>query len=123
MKHNDLKRLRRSELLELYIEERNENEELRTEIEILKKQLEDRIISIDKFGSLAEASLGLAKVFEACDRACELYKENYKASIIHAINSAVDNYTVDDKKNTLVTEMKAASEKNDKDSIIWPIDL
>jgi len=74
----EVRRLRRSDLLELLVEQRKENERLEEQIKILEKKLEDRTIQIDAAGSIAEAALRLNDVFEAAQAACEQYKENIK---------------------------------------------
>lgn len=72
----ELKKLRRVELLELLLEERQENEELRRQVEKLEEQLADRNIEVTTAGTLAEAALRLNGVFEAADKAAVQYLEN-----------------------------------------------
>lgn len=69
-------RLRRSELLQLLIEQKKENERLRDELDRAQRQLRDRQILIDESGSLAEASLKINAVFEAAQAAAAQYLEN-----------------------------------------------
>lgn len=76
MTGKDLKRLSRSDLLEMLLELSKENDTLRMENQELQQRLEDRKINIEKFGSLAEAALHLNGVFEAAQAACEQYTEN-----------------------------------------------
>lgn len=76
MKQNDLKRLRRTDLLELLLELSRENDLLRKENRELKQRLEDRAIAIENTGSLAEASLQLNGIFEAAQNACDQYIQN-----------------------------------------------
>lgn len=86
MKKKDLKSLKRVDLLELYLQEREENDQLRSEIEQLRQKLEDTSVNKERYGSLAEAALGMAGVFEACDRACRIYRENYMAGVSATYN-------------------------------------
>ena len=44
----------------------------------LNRKLEDRRISLEKAGSIAEASLGIAKVFTAAQEAAKIYLENLR---------------------------------------------
>lgn len=81
----ELKKLRRVELLELLLEERQENEELRRQVEKLKEQLADRNIEVTTAGTLAEAALRLNGVFEAADKAAAQYLEN-----IHRMSAGSD---------------------------------
>lgn len=90
MNKKDLKKLSRNDLLELYLGEREENEKLQAENERLKKELEDKKLNITKFGTMAEAALSIAGVFEACDRACAIYRENYLEGISSAYSRACD---------------------------------
>ena len=76
MTQNDLKHLRRADLLELLLEQSRENEALRSEIQQLREQQSQQDILLDNAGSIAEASLRLNGVFEAAQRACDQYTAN-----------------------------------------------
>ena len=76
MTPKELKRLRRSDLLEMLLEMSEENELLRKENQELQKRLDEKEIVITNTGSLAEAALQLSGVFQAAQSACDLYKEN-----------------------------------------------
>lgn len=76
MTDKEFKKLSRSELLELLLEERKENEELRAELKKMKRQLNNRRIKIKNAGSIAEAALQLNGVFEAAEAAALQYLEN-----------------------------------------------
>lgn len=76
MTNKELRRLSRSELLEMLIAQTKENDQLKIKLEQAKIQLRDRRITIDKAGSLAEAALSLNGVFQAADAAAQQYLEN-----------------------------------------------
>ena len=78
MTPKELKRLRRSDLLEMLLDLSRENDKLRKENHTLRQQLHDRTISIENSGSLAEAALQLNGIFEAAQAACEQYTENIR---------------------------------------------
>lgn len=85
MKEKDLRRLKRVELLDMLIEQgrlvdaqAEEIKKLKEEREELNRKLEDRRISLEKAGSIAEASLGIAKVFAAAEEAAKIYLENLR---------------------------------------------
>ena len=78
MTAKELKRLRRSDLLEMLLDLSRENDDLRQEIQFLRQQLENRTISILNCGSLAEAAMELNGVFEAAQAACQQYTENIR---------------------------------------------
>ena len=56
MTDKELRRLSRSELLEMLIAQTDENSQLKIRLEQAEAQLRDRRIEIDKAGSLAEAA-------------------------------------------------------------------
>ena len=78
MTEKELKRLRRSDLLELLLAQSKENQKLQQELEEARAQLADQAIKIEKAGSMAEAALQLSGIFEAADRACTQYLENIR---------------------------------------------
>ena len=78
MTDKELKRLSRSELLEMLIAQASENEKLKQDLEDARAALQDRSIAIDNAGSIAEASLQLSGVFEAAQAAAEQYLVNIR---------------------------------------------
>ena len=76
MTDKELRRLSRSELLEMLIAQTEENSQLKIRLEQAEAQLRDRRIEIDKAGSLAEAALSLNGVFQAAESAAQQYLEN-----------------------------------------------
>ena len=78
MTAKELKRLRRSDLLEMLLDLSKENQALRQELAKARQQLQDRTIRIQESGSLAEAALRLNGVFEAAQAACQQYEENLR---------------------------------------------
>lgn len=75
---NELKKLRRIDLLEMLLELRRENDFLRTRVTELEDSLKSKTIQINNSGSIAEASLMLNGVFEAAQAACDQYKQNVR---------------------------------------------
>lgn len=78
MTEKELKRLSRSELLQMLITQAEENKALQDRVEATEKQLKDRQITIEQSGSLAEVALSLNGVFQATDAAARQYLENIK---------------------------------------------
>lgn len=78
MKERELRRLSRTDLLELLLAQRKENEQLRCILDETQSQLADRTIKIDNAGSIAEASLQLSGIFTAAQDSCQYYMENIK---------------------------------------------
>ncbi|MCD8084127.1 MAG: DNA repair protein [Clostridiales bacterium] len=79
MTDKELKRLSRSELLEMLIIQMEENEELKKKLAETEKALVDRRIEVAQAGTLAEAALRLNGIFEAADRAAAQYLENIRS--------------------------------------------
>lgn len=71
-----LKKLTRQELLEMLIQSEKHVEQLERELEEAKKQLADRRIQLEQAGSIAEAALKISGIFEAAQKAADLYLEN-----------------------------------------------
>lgn len=78
MTPKELRRLRRSDLMEMLLELSKENLQLRQELEEANQKLQDRTILIEECGSLAEAALRLNGIFEAAQAACAQYEENLR---------------------------------------------
>ena len=78
MTERELRRLSRTDLLELLVAQRRENEQLRCILDQTQAQLADRTIQIDKAGSIAEASLQLSGIFNAAHDSCQYYMDNIR---------------------------------------------
>lgn len=74
----ELKKLRKIDLLELLLAEREENEALRTKIKRLEAFVDSNGITPENLGTLAEASLRLSGIFADADKAARLYLENLR---------------------------------------------
>ena len=78
MTERELRRLSRTDLLELLLAQRRENEQLRCILDQTQAQLADRTIQINRAGSIAEASLQLSGIFNAAQDSCQYYMDNIK---------------------------------------------
>ena len=78
MTERELRRLSRTDLLELLVAQRRENEQLRCFLDQAQAQLADRTIQIDKAGSIAEASMQLSGIFNAAQDSCQYYLDNIR---------------------------------------------
>jgi len=79
MLRQELKKMSRSELLEMLIDQTNENEALRKQLREAQSQLVNRNLVCENAGSIAEAALQLNGVFEAAQEACDQYTANIRA--------------------------------------------
>lgn len=73
MTDKELRRLSRSELLEMLIRQTQENEKLSQELQQCRAELDERRITAEKAGSIAQAALKLNGVFEAAQAAADQY--------------------------------------------------
>lgn len=76
MTDKELHKLKRSELLELMLEQSKEITRLKEELNVSEKKRKDRELTLENIGSIAEASLALSQVFTEAQRAADLYLEN-----------------------------------------------
>lgn len=76
MTKQELKKLNRTDLIEMLLALSEENEQLKAELAETQAQLADRTIKIESTGSLAEAALALNGVFEAAQAAADQYLLN-----------------------------------------------
>lgn len=76
MTDKELRKLSRSDLMQMILDLSRENHSLRERLESAETILESREIQILEAGSIAEAALKLNGVFEAADAACKQYIEN-----------------------------------------------
>ena len=75
---NNLKKLRRKDLLEILLLQNTKINTLEEEIKKLKDQIEKRQIILSEVGNIAEASLKLNKIFETAQIAADEYLESIK---------------------------------------------
>lgn len=76
MTEKELKKLSRADLLEMLIDQSTELQDLREKLAAAETALQQREITINQAGSIAEASLQLSGVFEAAQAACQQYIDN-----------------------------------------------
>lgn len=78
MSSRDLRRLSRSELLEMLIAQTKETEKLKVRLEEAEQKLANKTLVIEKAGSIAQASLQLNGVFEAAQKAADQYLDSVR---------------------------------------------
>lgn len=79
MTDRQLRKASRTDLLNLLLEEKKENEALKTQLQQMQAQLEKRQMNIEQSGTLAEAALKLSGIFDAAETACQYYTENIRS--------------------------------------------
>lgn len=119
MTQEELKKLKRIDLLEMLIEQGKENEKLKKKLARAEKELESRRIAIESSGSMASAALELNGVFEAAEKAKEQYIENLLSVQPGRVNveNEVRNYcfemikNAEEKKRSIENATKARCEE------------
>ncbi|WP_423831878.1 DNA repair protein [Streptococcus equinus] len=86
-----LRKLRRSDLFELLVEQAKEIEELQGQVKELEGKLERRELEVTDAGSIAEAALAISKVFEEAQAAADTYLYNVKRMADAKNNIDIDN--------------------------------
>lgn len=84
MTDQELKKLSRTELIEIIYELQKRAEEKDSEIEALTEELKKKEISVAESGSLAEASLRLNGVFESAQAAADQYMQSLYSEVPEA---------------------------------------
>jgi len=73
MTDKELRKLNRSELLELMLEQSREIDRLQAELEETREALQERNLKIESCGSIAEAAAEVNSLFHAAQRAADMY--------------------------------------------------
>ncbi len=88
MTEKELRKLNRYQLLELLIMQTERANELQEKLDALEAQIRERELQLSKIGSIAEASLQLSGVFEASQKAADLYLESVKKQADEIVKDA-----------------------------------
>lgn len=83
MTDKELKKLGRTDLLEMLLIQKKENDRLQKQVAELQERLDQRDIAVNRAGSIAEAALQLNGVFESAQAACTQYIENIEKLSLH----------------------------------------
>ncbi len=78
MTEKELKKLNRYQLLELLLVQTERADSLQQKVDQLQAKLDERELRFAKLGSIAEASVCVSGVFEAAQKAADLYLEAAK---------------------------------------------
>lgn len=88
MAGKDLRKLGKTELLELLVEQGRENLALKARLEAAEAELAQRRLAIAESGSIAEAALQLSGIFEAAQKAVDLYRDNCERECAEMLEKA-----------------------------------
>lgn len=109
MTEKELKKLSRTDLLEMLLEQSKDVERLNTELEEAQKKLKDRKIDLEEAGSIAEAALRLNGIFDMAQIAAGQYLEN-----IESLSQKTDEIC-DRKRNECELEIHKKWEETEKE--------
>lgn len=84
MAEKDIRKLRRSELIEIIYQLKKSEQNLQTQVEALQSQLLDRTMKMEEAGSIAEAALLLSDVFSSAQTAADTYVAEVKSRYAQA---------------------------------------
>ncbi len=120
IREKDLKKLSRTDLLELLLEQSEQNDLLRKENAELSQKLADKKIILESCGSIAAASLQLSGIFAAAQQAADVYLDNVReysesreqifARIVAEANEVSDRMIADTKRKCLQMEEESKKE-------------
>lgn len=88
MTDQELRKLKRSELLQIMIAQSKKITELQERLEEAERKLADREILLEESGNIAEAALRLNHIFEDAQRAAEQYLSNVKKQAARTFGEA-----------------------------------
>ncbi len=75
-----MRRMSRTELIEIIYALQQNERTLREEKDVLQKQLEEKVLRLEKAGSIAEAALSVNHIFEDAENAAQQYIDSLKLS-------------------------------------------
>ena len=78
MTEKDLRKLNRYQLLEMLVFQTERAEKLQSRLEEMESKYNEQDIQLSVLGSIAEASLQLSGIFEAAQKAADLYLDKAK---------------------------------------------
>lgn len=81
MAERELRRMSRTELIEIIYALKQHEEELKRRNAELEQKLADRTLRLERAGSIAEAALELNHVFEAAQAAADAYLDSVRAMV------------------------------------------
>lgn len=81
MTDKELRKLTRTELLELLLVQSKELDRLNTQLEQAQEKLQEKEIVLSRSGSIAEAALQLSGIFEAAQNAADQYLANVMSPV------------------------------------------
>lgn len=104
MNEKDLRKLSRTDLMQMILDLSQENTALRARAETAERKLATRELAIAQAGTMAEAALKLNGVFEAADAACKQYMDNIQRLTQELAGAACQQYMGNIQRLTLTMD-------------------
>ena len=104
MTDKEFKKLKRSDLISIIYEYQKRQEELLAEIDSMRTELEEKRIKISNAGSVAEAVVGLNRLFETAQQTADDYLAQIRASVEEAEKKAAEIVAEAEKKAAVILE-------------------
>lgn len=111
MAEKDIRKLRRSELIEIIYQLKKSEENLQAQVERLQSQLIDKKLKIEKAGSIAEAALLLSDIFSSAQAAADTYVTEIKRR--HADAETEYNKIISEAKKEAETILQEANRQKE----------
>ncbi len=122
-KNEELKKLNRLELIEIIYKLKRSEEFLQEENEELRNSLDEKVLCMNKAGSIAEAVVGLNRIFETAQKTADEYIESIQRSYAEEnginLQAEVDSMIQDakDKAEKIVSEAQEST-KAEREAIL-----
>ena len=104
MTDKEFKKLKRSDLISIIYEYQKKQDELMAEIDSIRTELDEKRIKISNAGSIAEAVVGLDRLFETAQQTADDYLAQVKAMVEDAEKKAADIIAEAEKKAAEILE-------------------
>ncbi len=91
MAEKELRKMNRTELIEIIYALQQNEKTLRAQVEELTRQLEDKHLRLERAGSIAEAALSMNHIFEAAQAAADQYLLSVRAAYAPQQGDTPDN--------------------------------
>ena len=88
MTGKELRRMSRSQLIEIIYELKKREDDYKMQIDLLQQKLNERVLCMESAGSIAQASMQLNRVFEAAQAAADQYLLSVRAAAEAAAEKA-----------------------------------
>lgn len=112
MADKELRKMNRTELIEIIYALQQNERSLREENEELHKQLDDKLLRLEKAGSIAEAALSLNHIFEDAEAAAQQYLATLRVADANASKIIED---AEHRADVMISEAEAHAQQTEEE--------